>query len=59
MFSSGAGHISQNSLGISLVGGLLCVLLAGTLLILYLYSIIQKLREKFHGGSTKLEELED
>ncbi|GLT14274.1 efflux RND transporter permease subunit [Vibrio algivorus] len=59
VFASGAGHISQNSLGISLVGGLLCVLLAGTLLIPGLYSIIQKLREKFHGGSTKLEELED
>ncbi len=33
IFASGAGHISQNSLGISLTGGLLCVLLAGTFLI--------------------------
>ncbi|GAM64283.1 RND efflux system [Vibrio ishigakensis] len=59
VFASGAGHISQNSLGISLIGGLLCVLLAGTLLIPGFYSIIQKLREKAHGGSTKLKPLED
>ncbi|WP_261817780.1 efflux RND transporter permease subunit [Vibrio gallicus] len=59
VFASGAGHISQNSLGISLIGGLLCVLLAGTLFIPGFYSIIQKLREKVYGGSTKLKELED
>lgn len=59
VFASGAGHISQNSLGISLIGGLLCVLLAGTLLIPGFFSIIQKLREKAHGGSTKLKPLED
>ncbi|PML09296.1 RND transporter [Vibrio breoganii] len=59
VFAAGAGHISQNSLGISLVGGLLCVLLAGTLLIPGFYAIIQKLREKAHGGSTKLVDLDD
>ncbi|PMM82725.1 RND transporter [Vibrio breoganii] len=59
VFAAGAGHISQNSLGISLVGGLLCVLLAGTLLIPGFYAVIQKLREKAHGGSTKLVELDD
>ncbi|MEZ9906021.1 efflux RND transporter permease subunit [Vibrio breoganii] len=59
VFAAGAGHISQNSLGISLVGGLLCVLLAGTLLIPGFYAVIQKLREKAHGGNTKLVELDD
>ncbi|PMG04834.1 efflux RND transporter permease subunit [Vibrio breoganii] len=59
VFAAGAGHISQNSLGISLVGGLLCVLLAGTLLIPGFYAVIQKLREKAHGGSTKLVDLDD
>ncbi|CZF84527.1 efflux RND transporter permease subunit [Grimontia marina] len=59
IFASGAGHISQNSLGISLTGGLLCVLLAGTFLIPGFFALIQKLREKHHGGSTKLVELAD
>lgn len=59
IFASGAGHISQNSLGISLVGGLLCVLLAGTFLIPGFYALIQHRREKIHGGNTKLVPLED
>lgn len=59
VFASGAGHISQNSLGVSLTGGLLCVLLAGTLLIPGFYAFVQRRREKFHGGSTKLEVLDD
>ncbi|TMX72756.1 efflux RND transporter permease subunit, partial [Photobacterium damselae] len=59
IFASGAGHISQNSLGISLTGGLLCVLLAGTFLIPGFFAVVQRKREKFHGGSTKLVELDD
>ncbi|MCG7495540.1 efflux RND transporter permease subunit [Vibrio sp. Of7-15] len=59
IFASGAGHISQNSLGISLTGGLLFVLLAGTLLIPGFYALVQRRREKFYGGSTKLIELDD
>ncbi|ELR65691.1 RND efflux system, inner membrane transporter CmeB [Photobacterium marinum] len=59
IFASGAGHISQNSLGISLTGGLLCVLLAGTFLIPGFFALVQRKREKFHGGSTKLVALED
>ncbi|MDD1780256.1 efflux RND transporter permease subunit [Enterovibrio sp. ZSDZ35] len=59
IFASGAGHISQNSLGISLTGGLLFVLLAGTFLIPGFFAMIQRLREKHHGGSTKLVELDD
>ncbi|CAH0529393.1 efflux RND transporter permease subunit [Vibrio hippocampi] len=59
IFASGAGHISQNSLGISLVGGLLCVLLAGTFLIPGFYAMIQHRREKVKGGSTKLIPLSD
>ncbi|MBD1559457.1 multidrug efflux RND transporter permease subunit [Vibrio sp. S9_S30] len=59
IFASGAGYISQNSLGVSLVGGLLCVLLAGTFLIPSFYTMVQRKREKFHGGSTKLVELKD
>ncbi len=54
IFSTGAGHISQNALGISLTGGLLCVLLAGTFLIPGFFAIIQRRREKSHGGTTKL-----
>jgi HAE1 family hydrophobic/amphiphilic exporter-1 len=37
----------------------MCVLLAGTLLIPGFFAIIQRLREKAHGGSTKLIELQD
>lgn len=59
IFASGAGHISQNSLGISLIGGLLCVLLAGTFLIPGFYALVQRKREKIHGGSTKLIPLDD
>ncbi|MGC9403174.1 efflux RND transporter permease subunit [Vibrio genomosp. F10 str. 9ZC157] len=59
IFASGAGHVSQNSLGVSLVGGLLCVLLAGTLLIPGFFAMVQRKREKFHGGSTKLIPLDD
>ncbi|SKA68524.1 efflux RND transporter permease subunit [Enterovibrio nigricans] len=59
IFASGAGHISQNSLGISLTGGLLFVLLAGTFLIPGFFAAIQRAREKHHGGSTKLIELDD
>ncbi|WP_038176502.1 efflux RND transporter permease subunit [Vibrio pacinii] len=59
IFAAGAGHISQNSLGISLIGGLLCVLLAGTLLIPGFYALVQRQREKVHGGSTKLIPLDD
>lgn len=59
IFASGAEHISQNSLGISLTGGLLCVLLAGTFLIPGFFAVVQRKREKFHGGSTKLVELDD
>ncbi|UPQ89581.1 efflux RND transporter permease subunit [Vibrio sinaloensis] len=59
IFASGAGSISQNSLGVSLLGGLLCVLLAGTLLIPGFFAVVQRLREKYHGGSTKLQPIED
>ncbi|MBA5764413.1 efflux RND transporter permease subunit [Vibrio sp. 404] len=59
IFASGAGHISQNSLGISLIGGLLCVLLAGTFLIPGFYAVVQRQREKIHGGNTKMLELDD
>ncbi|NAX23766.1 efflux RND transporter permease subunit [Vibrio sp. V39_P1S14PM300] len=59
IFAAGAGHVSQNSLGISLVGGLLCVLLAGTFLIPGFYALVQRQREKAHGGNTKLISLDD
>ncbi|MBL4244289.1 multidrug efflux RND transporter permease subunit [Vibrio fluvialis] len=59
IFASGAGHVSQNSLGISLVGGLLCVLLAGTFLIPGFYALVQRQREKIHGGSTRLVDIDE
>ncbi len=59
VFASGAGYISQNSLGVSLIGGLLCVLLVGTLLIPGFYAMVQRRREKLHGGSTKLVHIDD
>lgn len=59
IFAAGAGHVSQNSLGISLIGGLLCVLLAGTFLIPGFYAFVQRKREKAHGGNTKLIPLDD
>ena len=59
IFAAGAGHVSQNSLGISLIGGLLCVLLAGTFLIPGFYAFVQRKREKAHGGTTKLIPLDD
>jgi len=51
--------MSQNSPGISLTGGLLCVLLAGTFLIPGFYAFVQRKREKAHGGNTKLVPLDD
>jgi multidrug efflux pump subunit AcrB len=57
--ASGAGHVSQNSLGISLVGGLLCVLLAGTFLIPGFYALVQRQREKIHGGNTRLVDIDE
>ncbi|TOM45247.1 hypothetical protein CGH79_17455, partial [Vibrio parahaemolyticus] len=59
IFAAGAGHVSQNSLGVSLIGGLLCVLLAGTFLIPGFYALVQRQREKIHGGNTKLVPLDD
>lgn len=59
IFARGAGHISQNSLGISLIGGLLCVLLAGTFLIPGFYAVIQRRRERIHGGITKPVEFDE
>ncbi|MGU3844393.1 efflux RND transporter permease subunit, partial [Vibrio diabolicus] len=59
IFAAGAGHVSQNSLGVSLIGGLLCVLLAGTFLIPGFYALVQRQREKVHGGNTKLVPLDD
>ncbi|WP_087021676.1 efflux RND transporter permease subunit [Thaumasiovibrio subtropicus] len=59
IFASGAGSVSQNSLGIALTGGLLFVLLAGTMLIPGFFALVQRRREKHHGGSTKLIELDD
>jgi HAE1 family hydrophobic/amphiphilic exporter-1 len=59
VFASGAGYISQNSLGVSLIGGLLCVLLVGTLLVPGFYAMVQRRREKLHGGSTKLVPIDD
>ncbi|MCM2680289.1 efflux RND transporter permease subunit [Echinimonas agarilytica] len=59
VLASGAGHMGQNSLGISLVGGLLCVLLVGTFFIPGFYAMIQRRREIHHGGSTKLIEVID
>ncbi|CAH0533751.1 Efflux pump membrane transporter BepG [Vibrio stylophorae] len=59
ILASGAGAASQNSLGIALLGGLLCVLIAGTCLIPGFFAVIQRRRERFHGGSTKLKPLED
>ena len=45
IFAACAGHLSQNSLGISLIGGLLCVLLAGTFLTPSFYAFVQRKRE--------------
>lgn len=59
IFASGAGHISQNSLGISLIGGLLCVLLAGTILIPGFYALVQRQREIIHGGNTRLVKIDE
>ncbi len=59
IFATGAGHLSQNALGISLTGGLLCVLLVGTFLIPGFFALIQRPREKYHGGKTQLIELKD
>ena len=59
IFAAGAGHVSQNSLVTSLVGGLLCVLLASTFLIPGFYAFVQRKREKAHDGNTKLIPLDD
>nr|WP_086937939.1 multidrug efflux RND transporter permease subunit [Thaumasiovibrio occultus] len=59
IFASGAGSVSQNSLGVSLTGGLLFVLMVGTILIPGFFAMVQRMRERYHGGSTKLEVIND
>ncbi|SHH34331.1 efflux RND transporter permease subunit [Ferrimonas marina] len=52
IFVSGAGEISQWSLGWTLAGGLMMVLVIGTCFIPGFFALFQRLREKAKGGNT-------
>ncbi|OIQ26409.1 efflux RND transporter permease subunit [uncultured Vibrio sp.] len=47
VFAQGAGAISQNTTGLALLGGMLMVLVVGSMMTPGFYAIFQKLREKF------------
>ncbi|WP_370979581.1 efflux RND transporter permease subunit [Agaribacterium sp. ZY112] len=49
LMASGAGMVSQKSLGFTVFGGMLAALLLGTFFTPVFYAIIQRIREKFKG----------
>lgn len=52
VIASGAGAASRISLGLAVFGGTIMSVLAGTLLVPVFFNLIQKLRERIHGGRT-------
>jgi len=52
VIASGAGAASRISLGLTVFGGTIMAVLAGTLLVPVFFSLIQTLRERIHGGPT-------
>ncbi|PLW68476.1 efflux RND transporter permease subunit [Pseudohalioglobus lutimaris] len=51
MLASGAGAFGQQSLGITVFGGMVAALLVGVYFVPGFYAIVQTLREKLKGGS--------
>ena len=52
VIASGAGASSRISLGLTVFGGTIMAVLAGTLLVPVFFILIQTLRERIHGGPT-------
>ncbi|WP_096086791.1 efflux RND transporter permease subunit [Agaribacterium haliotis] len=52
LVASGAGMVSQRSVGYTVFGGMLAALLIGTFFTPVFYSLIQQLREKIKGQAT-------
>ncbi|MEN8213858.1 MAG: multidrug efflux RND transporter permease subunit [Pseudomonadota bacterium] len=52
VIATGAGAASRVSLGLSVFGGTIMAVIAGTLLVPIFFNLIQRLREKIHGGPT-------
>ena len=52
VIASGAGAASRISLGVAVFGGTLMAAIGGTLLVPVFFELVQKLREKVHGGPT-------
>jgi HAE1 family hydrophobic/amphiphilic exporter-1 len=50
--ASGAGEASQRGVGTAVFGGMLVASTVGVFLIPMLYVVFQRLRERFHGGTT-------
>ena len=55
--ATGAGAASRVSLGIPVFSGMILSVILGTILIPLLFLLVQKLREKIHGGVTKPPEI--
>ncbi|MGC9459877.1 efflux RND transporter permease subunit, partial [Vibrio genomosp. F10] len=49
-FASGPGSIAQNGTGLTLLGGILCVLVLGVVITPGFYAVFQRLRERFNGS---------
>ncbi|KOE87236.1 RND transporter [Vibrio alginolyticus] len=49
-FASGPGSIAQNGTGLTLLGGILCVLVLGVVITPGFYAVFQRLRERINGS---------
>ncbi len=49
VFAEGAGAVSQNTTGLALLGGMLAVLVVGSMMTPGFYAVFQRLREKVKG----------
>jgi hydrophobe/amphiphile efflux-1 (HAE1) family protein len=56
VIATGAGAASRVSLGLSVFGGTIMAVFAGTLLVPIFFKLIQGLRERIHGGPTAVPE---
>ncbi|PMH37537.1 RND transporter [Vibrio sp. 10N.286.49.B3] len=57
-FASGPGSIAQNGTGLTLLGGILCVLVLGVVLTPGFYAVFQRLRERINGTEKKVIDLD-
>ncbi|WP_036821671.1 efflux RND transporter permease subunit [Photobacterium sanctipauli] len=52
-FASGPGSVAQTGTGLTLLGGILCVLVLGTVITPGFYALFQRIREKVNGDKPR------